>query len=102
MPKKMTPAESALWEVLRGKQFGYRFRRQHPIGEYIPDFVCLPKRLVIEVDGGYHSEYEQIKKDGLRTTRLNEMGFNVIRFSNEEILGNILGVINQIKDKRNE
>lgn len=49
--RDMTPAESALWEVLRGKPFGYRFRRQHPIGDYIPDFVCLPKRLVIEVDG---------------------------------------------------
>ena len=52
----MTPAESALWEVLRRKQFGYRFRRQHPIGEYIPDFVCLPKRLVIEVDGGINDK----------------------------------------------
>ena len=66
------------------------------------DFVCIEKKLIVEVDGGYHSEYEQIKKDELRTERLNGMGFNVIRFSNEEILGNIFGVINKIKNILNE
>ena len=66
------------------------------------DFACIEKKLVVEVDGGYHSEYEQIKKDELRTECLNGMGFNVIRFSNEEVLGNIFGVINKIKNKLNE
>ena len=97
-----TEAESLLWEHIRAKQLAVKFNRQHIIDDYIVDFVCIEKKLIVEVDGGYHSEYEQIKKDELRTTRLNEMGFNVIRFSNEEILGNILGVINQIKDKLNE
>ena len=66
------------------------------------DFVCIEKKLVVEVDVGYHSEYGQIKKDELRTERLNGMGFNVIRFSNEEILGNIFEVINKIKNELNE
>ena len=100
--RNMTLAESVLWEELRTLDVGTRFNRQYIIGDYIVDFVCIEKKLVVEVDGGYHSEYEQIKKDELRTERLNEMGFNVIRFSNEEILENILGVINKIKYKLNE
>ena len=75
------------------------------IGDYIVDFVCIEKRLVIEVDGGYHSEYEQIEKDEFRTQRLNELGFSVIRFKNEEILANISNVLIIIKNNlknRNE
>ena len=97
-----TEAESLLWQHIRTKRLAVKFNRQHIIGDYIVDFACIEKNLVVEVDGGYHSEYEQIKKDELRTERLNGMGFNVIRFSNEEILGDILGVINKIKNKLNE
>ncbi len=97
-----TEAESLLWEQIRAKRLAVKSNRQHIIGDYIVDFVCIEKKLVVEVDGGYHSEYEQIKKDELRTERLNGMGFNVIRFSNEEILGNIFGVINKIKNELNE
>ncbi|MBR0488942.1 MAG: endonuclease domain-containing protein [Prevotella sp.] len=97
-----TEAELLLWEHIRAKRLAVKFNRQHIIGDYIVDFVCIEKKLVVEVDGGYHSEYEQIKKDELRTEHLNGLGYNVIRFSNEEILGNILEVVNKIKDKINE
>ena len=76
---------------------GYRFRRQHPIGDYIPDFVCLPKRLVIEIDGGYHFIGNQQINDQERTHYLNLHGFDVIRFSNEEILGDTDNVIMKIQ-----
>lgn len=97
-----TEAESLLWEHIRAKRLGAKFNRQHIIGDYIVDFVCLEKKLVIEVDGGYHSEYEQIEKDEFRTERLNMMGFSVIRFFNEEVIRDIWRVINIIKNRLNE
>lgn len=86
-----------MWQVLRNYFCGYRFRRQHAIGGYIADFVCLPKKLVIEIDGGYHSEEVQIIKDGNRTVDLNRLGFEVIRFTNEEVMFDIDNVLNKIK-----
>ena len=71
--------------------------RQHIIGDYIVDFVCEDDGLIIEVDGGYHSEPSQIQSDELRTQFLQSMGFRVIRFSNEEILFNIDSVIEKIE-----
>ena len=97
-----TEAESLLWEHIRARQLFVKFNRQHIIGDYIVDFVCIEKKLVIEVDGGYHSEYEQIEKDEFRTERLNTMGYSLIRFSNEEVLRDIFGIINKIKSKLNE
>ena len=93
----MTPAESVLWEYLRGHQLGVQFRRQHPIYGYIPDFVCLRKRLVVEVDGAYHYLGDQPISDEERTKYLNEYGFDVIRFTNEEVLNDTVNVINKIK-----
>lgn len=93
-----TEAEKKLWAHLCKKQQGVRFRRQYIIGEYIADFVCLSKRLIIEVDGGYHLEEQQMKSDAFRTKRLETMGFKVIRFTNEEILENINTVLNIIKE----
>ena len=95
--RNMTAAEVVLWECLRGNSLGVRFRRQHPIADYIPDFVCLKKRLVIEVDGGYHFIGQQMVSDAERTSYLNQKGFDVLRFTNEEVLGNIDGVLNSIK-----
>jgi very-short-patch-repair endonuclease len=97
-----TEAEKLLWQYICAKQLTVKFNRQHIIGDYIVDFVCIEKKLVVEVDGGYHSEYEQIEKDEFRTERLNEMGFAVTRFSNEEVLGNTPSVINIIKNKLSE
>jgi guanylate kinase len=94
-----TEAESVLWEYLRKEALGVRFRRQHPIDGYIPDFVCLKKRLVIEIDGGYHFIGDQPVSDAERTNYLKERGFEVIRFKNEEVLCDINKVVQQIKDK---
>lgn len=93
----MTPAESVLWEHLRGNKLCYQFRRQHPIYGYIPDFVCLKKRLVVEVDGGYHFVGNHPLNDEERTQYLNQYGFEVIRFTNEEVLCDIENVIDRIK-----
>ena len=96
-----TDAEKLLWEHIRAKQLSVKFNRQHIIGDYIVDFVCIEKKLVIEVDGGYHSEYEQIEKDEFRTQQLRDWGFSVIRFKNEDVLGDISCVLNKIKNNLN-
>ncbi len=81
-----TQAEHVLWHLLRGRKLdGYKFRRQLIIGSYIADFVCLNKRLIIEVDGLIHQIPENKISDAERTFALNKLGFNLIRFTNEEI-----------------
>jgi isoleucyl-tRNA synthetase len=95
-----TLAEEILWEQLKGKSLdGFKFRRQHIIDEFIVDFVCLEKMLVVEVDGGYHLKDDVKKADQLRTNILNEFGYTVIRFSNDEITNNVDNVLNEIADK---
>ncbi len=95
--KNPTQAEEILWETLRGKKLsGYKFRRQHQIDEFIVDFVCLSKHLVIEIDGGYHDTEEMQLTDVWRTSALNELGYTVIRFSNEEVIGDIESVLEKI------
>ena len=89
MKKFATEAESILWEYLRAKQLGKTFKRQHIIGDYIADFVCLESGLIIELDGGYHQLPEQQICDEQRTEWLEKHGFRVIRFKNEELLTNI-------------
>ncbi|MEW4924716.1 DUF559 domain-containing protein [Algibacter sp. 2305UL17-15] len=95
--KHSTQAEQVLWECLRGKKLGYKFRRQHIVDEFIIDFVNIEKNLAIEVDGGYHTTIEQKEADELRTKILNEIGFKVIRFTNEQVLGDIDNVLNYIE-----
>lgn len=97
-----TTAEAMLWENVRGKALGVRFRRQHQIGSYIADFVCLKYNLVVEVDGGYHYFGNQIISDEIRTKYLESQGFTVIRFDNNEVLQDIEGVIAKIKHKMEE
>jgi adenine deaminase len=95
-----TDPEIALWEHLKGKQLNkYKFRRQHIIGGFIADFVCLSKKLVIEVDGLIHQLPENKINDAERTVALNEFGFEVIRFSNSEVLHQIETVTNKILQK---
>ena len=85
---EMTDAEKALWRILRCRQVsGLKFRRQHPCGDYILDFVCLDKKLVIEVDGGQHGE--RTEYDEIRTLNLLTAGFCVLRFWNNEVLHDI-------------
>ncbi len=95
--EKPTPAESALWKYLGTKKLeGYKFRRQHIIGRYIADFVCLDKKFVIELDGSIHQLPENQESDEIRTKWLNENGFKVVRFKNEEILNNSEQVLSHI------
>ena len=98
MRNNPTQAESVLWEYLVGGRLGEHFRRQHPVAGYIPDFVCLKKRLIIEIDGGYHFEGEQPEKDEERTAWLESEGFEVLRFTNEEVLFDIDAVLETISD----
>jgi len=95
--QNQTEAEELLWQNLRNSQTGYKIRRQHAIDGYIADFVCLQKGLVIEVDGGYHLETQE--QDEIRTQVLNELGFEVIRFTNEEVVTNVNKVVKTIKAK---
>ena len=92
-----TDAEKLLWNLLRNKQLGEKFRRQHIIGDFIVDFISLTNHLIIEVDGEYHNTPEQQEADNLRTQFLNEMGFEVLRFTNEEVLNTPDFVISTIK-----
>lgn len=95
---RMTYAETVIWEFLRHLPKPFHFRRQHIIGDFIVDFACLEKQLVIEIDGGYHSEPLQQYDDMLRTETLNKMGFDVIRFSNEQVIENQQETIKEIKN----
>ena len=98
MRKCPTEAEAVLWNYLSGDKLGVHFRRQHPIYGYIPDFVCINQKLVIEIDGGYHLEGEQPEKDAERTSYLNQAGYVVLRFTNDEVIGNIDDVLEEIAD----
>ena len=97
-----TEAESILWNLLRGKQLGVRFRRQHPVEGYIPDFICLPCKLIIEVDGGYHYLEGQPISDEERTVYLEAKGYHVLRFTNEEVIAAPEKVLSLIKDELNK
>jgi very-short-patch-repair endonuclease len=93
--RNMTPAEKKLWEALRGKQLGgLKFRAQHPVGPFILDFYCPACKLAVELDGGVHED--QTAHDEARTRQLNDYGYNVIRFRNEEVLGDLPSVLEQI------
>ena len=89
--KESTPAERKLWAVIRNDQLGVNFRRQHAVGNYIPDFVCIEKKLIIELDGSQHLEQEEY--DNERTKYLESLGYKVIRFWNNDVTNNIDGVI---------
>lgn len=93
-----TEAERLLWHYLKEKKIGYKFRRQHIVGEYITDFINLKHKLIIEVDGKYHQEAEQVIKDAQRTQYLEQKDYTVIRFTNEEIFNHMEDVIKKIKE----
>lgn len=94
----LTEAEKKLWYYLRNKNLGEKFRRQQPIGPYFPDFVCLKKFLIIELDGGQHygSANDKVRDDYFEKER-----FTVLRFWNNEVLDNIEGVLTKIKEQLN-
>ena len=94
--KNPTEAESVLWNTLKAKGVGLKFRRQHIIEDFIVDFFCNEKKLTIELDGGYHRVPEQMKKEEERTARLQELGYTELRFTNEQVLCEIDNVIKEI------
>ncbi|MDO9154911.1 MAG: class I tRNA ligase family protein [Paludibacter sp.] len=97
MHNEPTEPESILWEMLRTKKTGYKFRRQHPVDQFIPDFVCLEKKLIVEVDGDYHLSEEQIELDNARTEILENLGYKIIRFSNKDVKSSPQYVVEKIK-----
>jgi very-short-patch-repair endonuclease len=95
--KRQTDAEKLLWWHLRSKQInGLKFRRQEPIGQYIADFVCFEARLIIELDGGQHAG--QQSQDQERESWFMGQGFRTLRFWNHEVLENIEGVVEVIRE----
>ena len=94
----LTEAENLLWQYLKADGMGVTFKRQHIIGVYIVDFVCLSKKLVLELDGGYHQLPTQKISDAERSEWLESRGFRVLRLTNEALFGNIDGALNKIKE----
>jgi len=96
--KEMTLAEKKLWQILRGTQLdGLYFRRQHAIGSYIVDFICIQAKLIIEVDGSSHLEQEEYDTERTRWLE-EEKGYRMIRFANDDVLKNILEVVEAIRN----
>lgn len=96
LKQEMTSAEKILWEHLRSKKLGVKFKRQHIIDSFIPDFVSLSIKLIIEVDGKIH--LKKRREDDERTKRLEILGYKVIRFKNEEVENNLNEVLKKIKN----
>ena len=95
---KQTDAETALWYKLCNRQLdGVKFRRQQQIGNYIVDFVCFEKRVIIEIDGGQHNEASYEEKDKRRTHSLEQKGYRVLRYWDNDVLQNIEGVLEHIR-----
>ena len=95
--RSMTEAERRLWRRLRARGMGsVKFRRQHPVGPYIVDFCCAERMVVVEIDGGHHAT--QAEEDRTRAAFLAGEGFRVLRFWNNEVMGNIEGVLHRIAE----
>lgn len=95
--KRQTDAENLLWRHLRYKQLlGLKFRRQQPIGNFIVDFICLDRKLIIELDGDQHGFPKEKNQDQERDRWLQQEGFKILRFWNNEVLQNLEGVMDTI------
>lgn len=95
--KNMTGAENALWLYLKGGIKGLKFRRQHPIGVYIADFYCHRLKLIIEINGSIHNKTEVIDSDKTRQKELEELGYTVIRFTNEQVKSEMEVVLKDVE-----
>ena len=96
MRHPQTPAEATVWSALRNRRCGYKFRRQHPVAMFIADFYCAIAKLLIEIDGDSHFEADQPEYDKARTEYLEELGYRVIRFTNNDVRYNINAVVDDI------
>ncbi|CAA9889672.1 conserved hypothetical protein [Candidatus Methylobacter favarea] len=93
--KNQTDVELLLWQQLRNRRLcGYKFRRQFPIAAYVADFACLELKLIIELDGGQHAD--QVSYDNQRSLFLEQRGFKVIRFWNNDVIQNTTGILEAI------
>ena len=92
-----TETEQLLWEQLRSEKLGVKFRRQHSIGNYIADFYCPSKKLVIEIDGSQHYTDDGLGYDKVRDEFIGSLRIRIIRFRNKEILKDLAGVMEKIK-----
>jgi very-short-patch-repair endonuclease len=95
--KIATAQEDLLWEKLRNRKLGYKFRRQHSVGGYILDFYCKEKRLLIEIDGDIHRKAEAKEYDEVRDKYFRELNFKVLRFRNDEIEKDMESILTRIK-----
>ena len=93
-----TEAESLLWNYLKCDGLGVTFKRQHIIGDYIADFACISRRLIVELDGEYHQIPEQKASDDLRAEWLESRGYTVLRFTNNELFNGIDHVLDKIRE----
>jgi len=97
--RNQTDVEQLLWKHLRNRRFnGVKFRRQHPIGSYIVDFINLESRLIIELDGGQHNTEEGKRKDKERIIWLGENNYQILRFWNNELISDLDAVLSIIKE----
>ena len=95
--KRQTPAERMMWRVLRDRRLrGLKFRRQFPLGPFIADFCCHEIRLLIELDGEVHADPQGMARDRERDAYLRGLGFTILRFPNERIFADAVGVISEI------
>lgn len=93
---EMPEGEILLWQKINNRKMGYKFRRQHSIGQYVVDFYCPKLKLVIEVDGFTHNGLEKVSLDKERQHYIESLGIKIIRFSSAEIFADLNGVVNQI------
>jgi very-short-patch-repair endonuclease len=97
MRHPLTPAEAKVWARVRNAQLGFKIRRQHPIGHFIADFYCAAAKLVIEIDGDTHAEPDRAEYDAARTAWLEERGYHVIRFQNDDVHKNLEAVLEVLR-----
>lgn len=93
-----TAAENRLWAHLRGRALaGYKFRRQHPVGQFITDFCCVEARLIVEVDGGVHTSIEHAERDVLRDAALIDAGYRVVHYTNLQIAEHMEAILTELR-----
>ena len=98
--REQTKAESVFWNAVRNRQFyDLKWRRQVPVGRYIADFLCESKKLIIELDGGQHATDDARRYDKKRSQILQQYGYHVIRFWNDEILNNLNGILDSLANE---
>jgi adenine-specific DNA-methyltransferase len=96
MRHPLTPAEAKVWAKVRNNQLGFKVRRQHPIDRFIADFYVASAKLIIEIDGDTHAEPDQAEYDAVRTEWLEQRGYRVVRFTNEDVYKRLSGVVGAI------